>query len=310
MKTFAKAGPSSSTKLTSALSVPSAVFVFDQTTGEAMSMNGAAIKLLSRFKLGHADRLSLAVVERAVMADAHTTCDPAVTEGLMGEAAELRRVARQPDGSVLAVSRVWAPGMNAMLVVEDITAAAQDARRQRVWDMLAPRMEKSDNFAEALSRALQVFCRLTASSCGEVWLSDAKGLMRRSMHLSAQAASKASATASRLKSPDQSAVGRAWSSETPHRVGKQAAIPVHAGGVLVAVLAFDISSGALSGPMALSLIESLVPMFGLTLVNLRARDFSRATAAGLGNDAEDVGVARRKPRAKASNQSTEMRVAG
>lgn len=310
MKPFAKAKASSSATSTFKSSAPSAVFVFDQTTGQAMSMNGGAVAILSRFKLDKADRLSLAVIERGVMAKAHTTCEPAVTEGLMGEASELRRVARQADGSVFALSRVWAPGMNTMLVIEDITAAAQAVRRQRVWNMVASRMASSEGLAEALSEALQVFCLLTASSCGEVWLADAKGLMRRSMHTSAQTASRASATASRLTSPDDGAVGRAWSQEVSQRVGKQVAIPVHAGRALVAVLAFDMSARRPSERMALSLIESLAPMFGLTLAALRDRDALRAVAAGHSAKLEDTSVGHRPSRVAAPSVSVDLHVAG
>ncbi len=89
-----------------------------------MLMNAATVDLLSRFKLDKADRLSLAVIERGIMADARTTTDPAVSDGLLGEAAELCRVARQPDGSVLVLSRVWAPG-----VLPGERAAASIVRR-------------------------------------------------------------------------------------------------------------------------------------------------------------------------------------
>mgnify|MGYP003627227889 CR=1 FL=1 len=259
---------SSDAKLSNLTSVAPAVFVFDPVTGDAMSMNSGAADLVARFGLDKAPRLTLATVERGVMAEGKTKIEPAITDGLVDGASELRRVCRRPDGSVIALSRVWAPGSTTMLVVEDITSAEQERRRRRIWDMMVSHLAQSENVAAVLAKALRIFCLLSASPSGEVWLPEGKALMRRSMRVSAQAVGE-TATPSRLKSPDDSVVGRAWSGEKSIYDETHVALPIHAGDKLVAVLVLGASPSCPSDYMVFSLIESLAPLFGLALFIFR-----------------------------------------
>ncbi len=245
-----------------------AVFIFDPATGDVMSMNSGAVGLIARFGLDRTPRLTLASIERGVMAEGKVRTEPTITEGLVDSASELRRVCRRPDGSVIALSRVWAPGLTTMLVIEDMTAAEQERRRRRIWDMMVSHLAQSGNVAAVLTKALRIFCLLSASSSGEVWLPEGKALIRRSMRVSAQAAGDI-ATTSRLKGPDDSAVGRAWSGGKPVYDEARVALPIHAGDKLVAVLVLGTVPSRPSDYMVLSLIESLAPLFGLALFVFR-----------------------------------------
>jgi hypothetical protein len=260
-----------------------AVFVFDPATGDAVSMNSGAAALIKRFGLDKAPRLSLATIERGVMADSKIKIEPTVTDGLIGEASELRRICRSNDGSVLALSRIWAPGSSTMLVVEDMTVAEQERRRRRIWDMLVANLGRSENVSTVLAKALRIFCLISRSPSGEVWLTEGKALTRRSVRVSSQTVSEVTPSAARLKSPDDSLVGRVWSSEKPIYEENRVAMPIHAGDKLVAVLVLGASRSCSSDYMVFSLIESLTPLFGLALFIFRQSEAMQTLRARLGD---------------------------
>lgn len=260
-----------------------AVFVFDPATGDAVSMNSGAAALIKRFGLDKAPRLSLATIERGVMADSKIKIEPTVTDGLIGEASELRRICRSNDGSVLALSRIWAPGSSTMLVVEDMTVAEQERRRRRIWDMLVANLGRSEDVSTVLAKALRIFCLISRSPSGEVWLTEGKALTRRSVRVSSQTVSEVTPSAARLKSPDDSLVGRVWSSEKPIYEENRVAMPIHAGDKLVAVLVLGASRSCSSDYMVFSLIESLTPLFGLALFIFRQSEAMQTLRARLGD---------------------------
>lgn len=245
-----------------------AVFVFDPVTGDAVSLNSGAVRLLERFGLDAAPRLTLAAIERGVMADARTKSCPLAAQDHAVAASELRRECHLPDGSLLALSRVWAPGTSTMLVIEDLTAVMQDHRRQRIWDLIVRYMTGTDDVVTVLDKALRIFCLLSRSQSGEVWLAEDGMLVRRAARSSLRAVADGASSA-RKKSPDDSIVGQAWANGKAVYAAHQVAIPMFAGTALVAVLAFDASPACASDLLAFRLIESLAPLFGLALLAIR-----------------------------------------
>lgn len=292
--------------------IAQAVFVFDPATGDAVSMNSGAAALIQRFSLDKAPRLSLATIERGVMAEGKIKIEPTVTDGLIGEASELRRVCRHNDGSVLALSRVWAPGSSTMLVVEDLTAAEQERRRRRIWDMLVSNLARSENVSTVLAKALRIFCLLSRSPSGEVWLTEGEALTRRSVRVSPQTVSEMTSSTARLKSADDSLVGRVWSSEKPIYEESRVAMPIHAGDKLVAVLVLGASPSCPSDYMVFSLIESLAPLFGLALFIFRQSEAMQTLRARLGDGVqiESSRSASASSRAKPMGVVAGMRAAG
>ncbi|MES1989884.1 MAG: GAF domain-containing protein [Pseudomonadota bacterium] len=291
--------------------VAPAVFVFDPATGNAMSMNSGAVVLTARFGLDKASRLSLAVIERGIMADGKTKSDPVLIDGLGNATSELRRICRRSDGSVMALSRVWAPGSSTMLVVEDMTAAEQDRRRRRIWDMMVSKLSQSENVATVLTKALRIFCLLSRSPSGEIWLQEGTALARRSMRVSKDHVS-ATQTAARLKSADDSLVGRAWSSEEPVYEDNRVALPIHAGDRLVAVLVLGASPTCASDYMVFALIEGLAPLFGLALFIFRQSEEMQGLRAQISDDVpiESSRARNSTSRAKPMSVVAGMRTAG
>lgn len=245
-----------------------AVFVFDPTTGDAVSLNSGAVRLIERFGLDAAPRLTLATIERGVMAGAKTKSCPVAEQDHAAVASELRRECRLPDGSLLALSRVWAPGASTMLVIEDLTLAMQDHRRQRIWNMMVAHMACTADVATVLDKALRIFCLLSRSPGGEIWLVEDGALARRSARSSPRAVADG-ASAARKTSPDDSIVGQVWSGGKAVYAAHRVAMPLFAGKKLVAVLALDASPACASDLLAFSLIESLAPFFGLALLTIR-----------------------------------------
>ena len=254
-----------------------AVFVFDPATGDAVSLNSGAVRLIERFGLAAAPRLTLAAIERGVMVGAKTRNCPLAGQDHAVAASELRRECLLPDGSLLALSRVWAPGTSTMLVIEDLTLAMQDHRRQRIWNMMVAHMASTEDVATVLDKALRVFCLLSRSPGGEVWLAEDGVLIRRSARSSSRAVADG-ASAARKTSPDDSVVGQVWVKGKPVYAAHRVAIPMFAGTALVAVLALDASPACASDLLAFTLIESLAPLFGLALLTLRQGEELAAAA--------------------------------
>lgn len=290
--------------------VAPAVFVFDPASGNAVSMNSGAVELIARFGLDKAPRLSLAVVERGIMADGKIKSEPAITDGLGDGASELRRICRRNDGSVMALSRVWAPGSSTMLVVEDMTATEQDRRRRRIWDMMVANLAHSENVATVLAKALRIFCLLSRSPSGEIWLQEGTTLTRRALRVSKDSVAVTPA-ASRLKSPDDSLVGRVWSSGTPVYDEARVALPLHAGDKLVAVLVLGASPACPSDYMVFSLIEGLAPLFGLALFIFLQSEEMQVLRAQLDDNVQiESSCSRTEIRAKPISVVGEMRAVG
>jgi hypothetical protein len=282
-------------------------------TGDAVSLNSGAVQLIERIGLSAAPRLTLAAIERKVIAGAKTKSHGIVSHGLAGSASELRRECRRADGSVMALSRVWAPGSSTMLVVEDMTAAEQERRRHRIWQIMVAYLDKIEQVVPALDKALRIFCLLSRSPGGEVWMpaSDGPGLVRRSMRISPLTLSGA-ASASRLKCPDDSIVGQAWATGKTVCTANRVAIPMHAGSTLVSILVLDASPACPSDYLLFALLESLAPAFGLALLTIRqGEELSTMKAAEA--KASNIGgarVARNGAQPKPVHVVRSMRAAG
>jgi hypothetical protein len=284
-----------------------AVFVFDPDSGNAVSLNGGASRLVESIGLSNAPRLTLATIERSIAGGAKAGSPVVVSHGRENTSSELRRECRRADGSVLALSRVWAPGQNTMLVVEDLTVAVQEARRRRVWETMIAHMARAEGVAATLDTALRIFCLLTRSPRGEIWLPEEGALVCRSLRASPQ--SVAGSSVSRLKSADDSIVGQAWLTGKAIRATNRIAIPMHAGQRLVALLVLDASSSCPSDHLAFDLIESLAPLFGFALLAARqGEDLSTMKAADTQMDG--ARVVRNAARSKRPHVVASLRAAG
>ncbi|MCE9648513.1 MAG: GAF domain-containing protein [Parvibaculum sp.] len=284
-----------------------AVFVFDPVSGDAVSLNGGASQLIERIGLSGAPRLTLATIERCIVGRANIRSPIVVSHGHQNASSELRRECRRADGSVLALSRVWAPGQSTMLVVEDLTVAVQEYRRGRVWDMMVAHMARTEGATAMLETALRVFCLLSRSARGEIWLPEDGALVRRSLRASSQ--SVAGSSASRLKSADDSIIGQAWLTGKTIRATNRIAIPMHAGQRLVALLVLDVSPSCPSDHLAFALIESLAPLLGFALLAARqGEELSTMKTA----DTQMVGarVVRNAARSKRPHVVPSLRAAG
>jgi hypothetical protein len=288
-------------------SISPAVFVFDPVTGDVVSLNNGAVQLVERFDLAAASRLTLAAIERSIVAGAKTKSHPMSTQGLAEGASELRRICRRPEGSVLALSRIWAPGSSTMLVIEDMTAAEQERRRARVWRMIAAGMARLDGATAKLDRALRAFCLLSRSTGGEMWVAEGNGFVRRAVRTSSVAVS-----APRMKSADDSIVGQAWAKGETIRAGNRVAVPMFAGTALAAILVLDVAPAFAGAGVALSLIESLASLFGMALVAIRqGEELSTMKSAALrASDGEGARSGRAAARAKNVHVVSSLRAAG
>jgi hypothetical protein len=220
----------------------------------------------------------------------------------------LRRECRRADGSVLALSRVWAPGQNTMLVVEDLTVAVQESRRRRVWEMMVAHMARAEGVAATLDTALRIFRLLTRSMRGEIWLPEDGALVRRSLRASPQ--NIAGSSVSRLKSADDSVIGQAWLTGNTIRAKNRIAIPMHAGQRLVALLVLDASPVCPGEHLAFSLIESLAPSFGLALLAARQGEELSTMKAAHTQMESGPRVVRNAGRSKHPHAVASLRAAG
>lgn len=188
-----------------------------------------------------------------------------------------------------------------MLVIEDLTLAMQDHRRQRIWSMMAAYMASTTDVARVLDRVLRVFCLLSRSPGGEIWLVEDGALVRRSARSSSRVIGDGAASA-RKKSPDAAIVDQIWASGKAVYAAHRVAIPVFAGTVPVAVIALDTSPACASDLLAFTLIESLAPLLGLALLAIRQGEELAASAKAPRTQDKTIAASRvRRGRAQAEN---------
>lgn len=158
------------------LDVP-AVFLFEPTMGQPVSLNNSASRLLHFLALSEAPRITLAAIERGLAADARISTISAASGPIDGVQSELRRECRRADGCIYVLTRVWAPGSNTILTVEDVTARVVEMRGRRLARILLRRIaaaRDADDAANAVLRSIQLY---TGWTQGELRLMGDGGLV-------------------------------------------------------------------------------------------------------------------------------------
>ena len=150
-------------------SAPPSVFAFDPDTGRLVSHNDSAAILLAMLELPEPEQVTLSAVERRLAQSGHVEPVSGPVESDQPQY-ELRKVCRRPDGTVLKLSRIWGPGANTILIIEDCTLPVQSERRMRLAQILIDRMARAGNLNEAVTALLRGIGLYTGWPYAEAWL--------------------------------------------------------------------------------------------------------------------------------------------
>ena len=146
-----------------------AVFVFDPDTGQLVSRNATAVAWLANAGDSSSERMTLSMVERLLIAGGKAVTLPSASES-GDDNHELRRRCRRPDGTELALTRVWGPGSNTILIAADITESVREDRQLRFAQAIIDRLMKSTTLGGALDVLLHIVSLYSGWPYAEAWL--------------------------------------------------------------------------------------------------------------------------------------------
>lgn len=263
-----------------------AVFVFDPATGLLVSRSASAAELLGKLCGLPANSATLSTVERSLTAGGRIVTMPNDTPEGRDTNHELRRLCYRPDGSELALTRVWSPGTNTILIVSDITQPSRECRRIRLGQLIVDRFMRAPTFDAALSTLLRAVSLYTGWTRGEVWLPQDDGrTLRRAFSRDGSRPSVRHAGTGRPSCcrNEETAAGKAWrTGRAVDRLGAgdphgDFAVPLMAHDEVVAVLTFTVRRSRPSDATTLALLEGVSDRLGMAL-KCRLNEERRKTA--------------------------------
>lgn len=251
-----------------------AVFVFDPATGQLVSQNAASVVLLENVGNMGGERPTLSMVERLLAAGGKTVALPS-TPGSGDEVNhELRRRCRRPDGSELALTRVWGPGSNTILIVADISESVREDRRLRFSQTVIDRLMKSTTLGGALDTLLHMISLYAGWPYAEAWLQREGRLTRKATRILPSNRPMDHETPERSLSGGRGIAEEAWQSgEIVYRdqdggmvdTGGCVAVPLRANDETVAVLTFGFSHAHPRDRLTLDVLEGVSDRLGMAL---------------------------------------------
>lgn len=273
--------------------LPPAVFVFDPASGTLVSQSSSAFEMLEKLNGSPAKSATLSTVERLLTAGGRTVVLPNATGAAHDMNHELRRLCYLPDGSKLALTRVWSPGTNTILIASDVSQPTQEYRRVRLGQMVVDRFMRAPTFDAALAVLLRAITLCSGWMRAEVWLPQDSDLTLQKIR-SGGGARDEDAAANLPSGQGDGVAGEAW--RTGHIVSRfgaethpadershpwpDAAVPLKANGETVAVLAFTTGRTHPRDTLMLNLLDGMSARLGLALkcrLNAERGDITQAT---------------------------------
>lgn len=253
--------------------VPPAVFVFDPATGSLVSHSSSAADLLDKLCGPPANSATLSTVERTLTAGGRIVVVPGDAGGVRDANHELRRLCYRPDGSEFALTRVWSPGTNTILIASDITQSSQDRRRIRFGQLIVDRFMRAPTFDAALSILLRATSLYTGWAHSEVWLPQDDGRTLRRIFSRGGAGIPVGPDGAEQPScgRDDGVAGEAWwtgravSRHCADDPRMDAAVPLRANEEVVAVLTFVAYRARPSDSAMLNLLDGMSGRLGMAL---------------------------------------------
>jgi len=204
----------------------------------------------------------------------------------------------RPDGRVLASLSFEDSAGGRLVTVTDITAEKQELRRLRLLQNINERISQAKDYSAALKAVLRAVCRHADWQYAEAWLPDPDGktlICGPAWHTGSPALAGFERTSRGIRFvPHHGVIGRAWASRATEHVADVAdappgtylraaqaiaaglrsvhAVPLIAGGELIAVLAFASAVVRPRDPLIFDLISSLSPQLSMTLARKRLED--------------------------------------
>jgi len=261
------------------LEVP-AVFLFEPTLGRPVSFNSSAARLLDFLALSQAPRITLAAIERGLAADARISMLSSTSAPAGDIQSELRRECRCTDGRVYVVTRVWSPGSNTILTVEDVTDRVVEARGRRLGQLLLRQIVSAPDSDAAARAALRVVQLFAGWAHGEIWMIEEEGPVRRALRDSS-VPPMSGGEVETVRASDHGPVGRVLATGEPFVKHQPqtlatpalfaATLPLFVGEKLAGIMNFS-SPARRSDGIAFEAIAAAAPLAALALAGKRDQD--------------------------------------
>lgn len=244
-----------------------AVFVFDPDTGQLVSRNATAVAWLANAGDSASERMTLSMVERLLIAGGRAVTLPGASES-GDDNHELRRRCRRPDGTELALTRVWGPGSNTILIAADITESVREDRQLRFAQAVIDRLMKSTTLGGALDVLLHIVSLYSGWPYAEAWLPRSGRLTRKAARVwpctkESDAESGTSGTAAEAWRSGQ-IIYRA-KSDSPGETHGHVAIPLKANDETIAVLVFGFERSHPRDQLTLEVLDGVSERLGMAL---------------------------------------------
>ncbi|MFZ3033102.1 MAG: PAS domain S-box protein [Parvibaculum sp.] len=280
--------------------IETAVLSFDSKTGALISFNDAALHMLEQSDDQDQQELTLGGVEEHFISNRAFSSSKAAVDKANKSDRDYAINIKQRDGRVFSLSRHNNAGKDTILVVKDITSAAQQTRRERLNRLIFERMCQAPTPGTSLDGLLRAICLCTGWPFGEIWTTRNGKLVRARAR---QAASWSGARSPDAMTPDAKScptiVAQAGLSGEIERVnsfhdytsteqndlgdlfveetGASIAIPLKAGSGVFAILHFGFAHSKPFDQMSIDLLRGMTEQLAMAL-KYRLNAFEEASA--------------------------------
>ena len=268
--------------------IETAVLNFGSETGALVSFNNVAVHVLEKAGCRLSPKLSLSAVEDHFFSKSAFNASFHATRKIEQDQHQYSSNVKLLDGRVFSVSRQDNGKDATVLVIEDITNAIQQMRRERLSGLIFDGLASAPTLSASLDTLLRAICLCCNWPFGEIWTTRGGKLTRARVRRSTGVADRQAAETSPRNTPtcptivaqagltgeiqrvidyqdyanpDQDSIGDLFAQEP----GTSIAIPLKAGSMVVAILHFSFTHQKPCDQMSLDLLKGMTDQLAMAL---------------------------------------------
>ena len=268
--------------------IETAVMNFGSETGALISFNNVAVRVLEKAGCRLSPKLMLSAVEEHFFSKKAFNPSFQTARKFEQEGYQYSSNVKLLDGRVFSFSRHDSGKDSTVLVVEDITNAIQQLRRERLSGLILKGLASAPTLSASLDALLRAICLCCNWPFGEIWTTRSGKLTRARVRRSTGSVDESATEASPLTtpncptivaqagltgeiqrvinfqdytSPDQEDTGDLFAKEP----GASIALPLKAGGTVVAILHFSFTRPKPCDQMSLDLLKGMADQLAMAL---------------------------------------------
>jgi len=268
--------------------IETAVMNFGSETGALVSFNSVAVRVLEKAGCRLSPNLTLSAVEDHFFSDKAFNTSVRATSRLEQDRYQYSSNVKLLDGRVYSISRHENGKDATVLVIEDITNAVQQMRRERLSGLIFDGLASAPTLSASLDALLRAICLCCDWPFGEVWTTKGGKLTRARVRRSTgfgkervtETLPRAALTCPTIvaqagltgemqrvidyqddANPNQEGTGDLFDREP----GTSIALPLKAGSMVVAILHFSFSRQKPCDQMSLDLLKGMTDQLAMAL---------------------------------------------